>query len=96
MSIAGSNKLPNYPSSYRGGPLPGAPMSDRDKTVAWLHDMYRRNRKPRASLIEQADATMQHPDHVISDVVIACRPGGHSPELEDAKSKFMSDQRKGR
>lgn len=76
--------------------LPAAPLADRDKAVAWLHEMYKRKRSPRKSLMRQADAIYEGRDKVISDVVIACRPGGHSPELEDAKSKFMQDYRNGR
>lgn len=73
--------------------LPYAPLSERDKAAAWLYDMYKRKRKPLQSLMCQADATGDARGGVISDVVIACRPGGHSPELEEAKAKFMRDYR---
>lgn len=78
-------------SAPRNGTLSHASPGDRGKTVAWLCDMYRNKRKPLVSLMRQADAARMGRGEVISNVLLACRPGGHSPELEDAKARFMRD-----
>lgn len=57
--------------------------------VRWLHEMYTAGKDPFASLDEQARMTGESVERMHYAITVACVPGGHGPEVERSKQRFI-------
>lgn len=57
--------------------------------VRWLHEMYSAGKDPFASLNKQARMTGEPLERMYYAMTIACVPGGHGPEVERSKRRFI-------